>query len=53
MASKLPRIATAKGTTTEEQDAAAQMVHRHATSPEDEHELLDALGLPTTPEESR
>lgn len=47
MASKLPRIATAKDTTPDEDAAAARMVHRHATSPEDERELLDALGLPT------
>jgi len=47
MASKLPRIPTSRATTADEEAAVARVVHDRATSPEDERDLLDALGLPT------
>ena len=40
-------LCTAREITTTERTAAVAMVHRHATTPEDEKQLLDALGLTT------
>lgn len=48
MASKLPRIPTSGGNSDKDKADAARLVHRNATSPDDEQQLLDELGLTTT-----
>jgi hypothetical protein len=38
-------VTAARRNTAAEKAAAAHLVHRHATDPSDEQQLLDALGL--------
>lgn len=41
------RVATARNLTPKEHTDAARLIHRRAINPEDEQQLLNALGLTT------